>query len=418
MKFNFNFYEYDNISPDLNNNLKCKYKNISECKNICKFKKCSGFTIYNNYVYFYYYNLSSFVTKLKYLKNSKCFLYTNILIDEKTVDERLYLYTYGLNKYINNKINFLKKKDKFTNRIIRYDINYEQTKLRKKDFETHISYKILNIYDIYNIINNYSRNKFINRHYINFLSYISKYKNKKKKNFKMVPFDLNESCNVCTFVKSRNLIDSKMSILLPLEKIYLPYNRLEEIKDDIEFKNKKLKVIWRGTNSGNFDLKKKNRGSRIHLIKKYFNSQNKRIDVGLSSILYEKELYENDYKMYIKNFVSIKDQLKNMFIICVEGNDFPTNLFWVFLSNSVPFMPKPYVETWFMESNLKEWYHYVPLKNDFSDLEEKLNYCINNLSLCSNISLNSKIYSLQFLNKEKEHKIIDKVVDYYFKHTF
>lgn len=77
-------------------------------------------------------------------------------------------------------------------------------------------------------------------------------------------------------------------------------------------------------------------------------------------------------------------------------------------------MPKPIIDTWFMEGNLKEWIHYVPLKNDFSDLKEKINYCYNNLKKCKKISINSKLYAIQFLNINKENKIINEVIKYYF----
>ena len=112
--------------------------------------------------------------------------------------------------------------------------------------------------------------------------------------------------------------------------------------------------------------------------------------------------------------MDIKEQLKNKFIICVEGNDFPTNLLWVFLSNSVPLMPKPIIDTWFMEENLKEWVHYVPLKNDFSDLKKKLNYCYRNLKKCKKIAINSKLYAMQFLDIKKENNLVNKVIKFYF----
>ena len=37
-------------------------------------------------------------------------------------------------------------------------------------------------------------------------------------------------------------------------------------------------------------------------------------------------------------------------------------------------MPKPKYETWFMEGKLKDGSHYIEVKDDYSDLEEKIKY--------------------------------------------
>ena len=39
-------------------------------------------------------------------------------------------------------------------------------------------------------------------------------------------------------------------------------------------------------------------------------------------------------------------------------------------SNSVAVMPKPKYESWFMEGKLIPDYHYVLIKDDYSDFEE------------------------------------------------
>jgi len=76
-------------------------------------------------------------------------------------------------------------------------------------------------------------------------------------------------------------------------------------------------------------------------------------------------------------------------------------------------MPKPTVLTWKIESELMPYVHYIPVKNDFSDLEEKFNWCLNNLDKCEKIAIYSKLYALQFFDNEKEDKIITDVIKYY-----
>ena len=63
--------------------------------------------------------------------------------------------------------------------------------------------------------------------------------------------------------------------------------------------------------------------------------------------------------------------LNYKFILCLEGNDVASNLKWVMSSNSIAVMPKPKYETWFMEGKLKGNVHYIEIKDDYSDLEEK-----------------------------------------------
>lgn len=49
-----------------------------------------------------------------------------------------------------------------------------------------------------------------------------------------------------------------------------------------------------------------------------------------------------------------------------------TGLKWMLASNSVVFMPPPRFESWAMESLLKPWAHYVPIRRDTRDLLERV----------------------------------------------
>ena len=62
--------------------------------------------------------------------------------------------------------------------------------------------------------------------------------------------------------------------------------------------------------------------------------------------------------------------------MALEGIDVASNLKWVMSSNSIAVMPRPTCETWFMEGTLIPDYHYIEIKPDFSDLEERLNQYI------------------------------------------
>ena len=72
---------------------------------------------------------------------------------------------------------------------------------------------------------------------------------------------------------------------------------------------------------------------------------------------------------FAKPRLSIKDQLNYKFILSLEGNDVATNLKWIMSSNSVCIMPRPKFETWFKEGTLKPNYHYIEIKDDYTDIE-------------------------------------------------
>jgi hypothetical protein len=76
-------------------------------------------------------------------------------------------------------------------------------------------------------------------------------------------------------------------------------------------------------------------------------------------------------------------------------------------------MPKPTMVSWAMEDMLEPWVHYVPLEKDFNDLEEKYNWCLNNIDKCKEIANNGKKYIEQFLDEDREKLITNMVLKEY-----
>jgi hypothetical protein len=256
----------------------------------------------------------------------------------------------------------------------------------------------------------YNKKDHVYQHHSNLLKFLKDECDNLKFNFD--PYDNSESMGIPTFVKSRNKQNASKSILLPLEDLYIPSYYISILNDDMSFNKKKKNCVWRGCNSGQFFIKNNNKGSRESLVLKY--GKHPLYNIGLSYANYKCNSNINyNIEDYVKRTLSIKEQLEYMFIISVEGNDFATNLSWIMLSNSVPLMPVPYVETWKMESNLIPYVHYVPLNNDCSDLDEKMDWCLNNIHKCEEIAFMSKLYVLQFFDKEKEEHIIKHIIEVY-----
>lgn len=117
---------------------------------------------------------------------------------------------------------------------------------------------------------------------------------------------------------------------------------------------------------------------------------------------------------WLKDKLSINDHLKYKFIWCQEGNDVASNLKWVMSSNSLAVMPNPKYETWFMEGTLQPNVHYVALKDDFSDLEERLTYYLDHENEALDIIANANAFVMEFRNPKMEKALCFLVLDKYF----
>ncbi len=124
-----------------------------------------------------------------------------------------------------------------------------------------------------------------------------------------------------------------------------------------------------------------------------------------------------EHPEWLRKSTSILRHLDYKFILCIEGNDVATNLKWVMSSNSLAVMPPPTYETWFMEGELIADYHYVAIKPDYSDLEEKLRYYMAHPEKAEEIIQHAHDYIKPF-RKRRVNKLISlMVLDKYFIKT-
>ena len=80
-------------------------------------------------------------------------------------------------------------------------------------------------------------------------------------------------------------------------------------------------------------------------------------------------------------------------------------------------MPTPKFETWFMEGKLVPNVHYVHLKDDYSDLLEKMEYYTKHEEKALTIIKNAQAWVTRFQDKKLEKIISLKVLEAYFKST-
>ena len=86
-------------------------------------------------------------------------------------------------------------------------------------------------------------------------------------------------------------------------------------------------------------------------------------------------------------------------------------------SNSIAIMPRPKYESWFMEGRLQGGVHYIEIKDDYSDLEEKIRYYSTHPEEAKAIIRNAQAFVDQFRDKEREELISLLVLEKYFRHT-
>lgn len=195
-----------------------------------------------------------------------------------------------------------------------------------------------------------------------------------------------------TIFKARPIYaKNENSVLFKLNKI----RHYQWVQDPFQFEEKKNALVWRG------DAHQK---IRQHLLINYQNKS--RFDVGDTSSRIA-------HVKWRKEFMSKQEQLRFKFIFCPEGRDVATNLKWVFSSNSLCMMPKPTIESWFMESSLKAGIHYVEVKNDLSDLEDKMDYYSLHTDEAKEIVKNAQNHAQQFMDNDLEDLLCLEVLNKY-----
>jgi hypothetical protein len=186
-----------------------------------------------------------------------------------------------------------------------------------------------------------------------------------------------------TFVKTRPIEgDNRNSVLLKFDSA----RHFRVLKDTIPFDEKEPKLVWRGQA---FQV------WRYEAIRKFW-------DHPLCDIGHVNPENEELPKECCKPRMSMAGQLKYKFILSMEGWDVASNLKWVAQSNSLCFMPKPKFESWFLERQLGPGVHYVQVRDDFSDIPEKVSHYTTHPEEAKAIIRNFQAYHQSFTNPRHE----------------
>ncbi|CAH1569181.1 glycosyl transferase family 90 [Vibrio rotiferianus] len=199
--------------------------------------------------------------------------------------------------------------------------------------------------------------------------------------------------NVPSFIKSRPISDENQnSIVLKLNQV----RHFKFVDDNMAYQDKKNMVAWRGVGF---------QPHRRKVIEAFYDHP--RCNIG--------QTRPEEGQPWEKGFMSIEEQLQYKFLLCIEGNDVATNLKWAMSSNSLVIMSKPKYETWFMEGRLQAGIHYVEVKEDYSDLIEKMDYYLEHEQEALDIVANAHQWVEQFKDLKRERLISLMVTDKYFQ---
>ena len=198
--------------------------------------------------------------------------------------------------------------------------------------------------------------------------------------------DITHVPDVPVVVKSRPLgVDVANSTILKLEKV----RHFLFVDDPKTWREKNNKAVF----LGDIGYRKPNR--EVFMNHWYGHPM---IDAGTTNLV-------ESHPEWKKDKLTISEHFDYKFIMSLEGNDVASNLKWVMSSNSIAVTPRHTVETWFMEGMLLPNYHYIVVKDDFSDLEERLNYYIEHPDEAETIIQHAHEYVDQFRDEEREKLI-------------
>jgi len=217
----------------------------------------------------------------------------------------------------------------------------------------------------------------------------------RNKRFNYLFGDIRDVPSTPTLLKSRPVGEgTQNSVLLKLNRI----RHFNFVTDRKRFVDKMPELVWRG---------KVHQAHRRAFLEKYHGHP--RCDVGQVNS-------SEDHPEWVKPYMSAARQLDYKFILCIEGNDVASSLKWTLSSNSLCVMTRPRYETWFMEGCLEPGVHYVGVRDDYSDLEEKLEHYSRNPKEAEEIIGNAQRFVAQFLDPATERYVGLAVLAKYFRY--
>ena len=202
-----------------------------------------------------------------------------------------------------------------------------------------------------------------------------------------------------TLVKSRPIGEGNAnSVLLPLDRL----RHFDFIEDRRPWSAKRPVAVWRGRIS-----MVSHQQARIAALTRY--NDDPRHDIG--------HVKSFDGLPPPKPWMTREAQLEHRYILALEGNDVATSLKWIMGSNSVALSPALEYETWYMEGRLVPGVHFIGLKPDLSDLDEKIAWAEANPGAVARIIRAAQDWAAMFRDSRQEAFVAALVLQKYIERT-
>lgn len=211
---------------------------------------------------------------------------------------------------------------------------------------------------------------------------------------------------VLEFRKCRPIFENKFLsnvVLLPLNTKRHFCLAKEILKNgDKPYSEKRDGFVWRGASTG---ISKNTNNTVVHDRNRFVSkfAEKPWADVGFVAI--QNAVIEKHKKPHI----SAQELMSYKVVISLEGNDVATNLKWALASNSVVLTVPPTIESWYCESKLIPWIHYVPMNPSFGDAKEKYQWILDHPGQAKLIAYNATEFMKNFTNTHTEEKLIKHV---------
>lgn len=217
-------------------------------------------------------------------------------------------------------------------------------------------------------------------------------------------------CQMNIFQYNRQSNDDS-AILWRLNSYYEPSDRIGHVKhrieDEIRFHDKIPKIFWRGALSGSRYIEPFMRSGVYSINTIEALMLNAPFFSRIKSVVFSKNNNSyTDFKLSCNRSkeripglqeaglwddpVTPAEMTKYKYILCPNGNDVSTNLYWILSTNSLAFREDGKHEC-LPDYFIKPWVHYVPVSAGLDDLHEKYLWCERNPLMCIKIIENANL---------------------------
>lgn len=252
--------------------------------------------------------------------------------------------------------------------------------------------------------------------------------------------DVLSAMTVPTFTKSRPTAPGGYGVLLPLNwrRHFQPLVRARQLEQGmaLPFASRKSTAVWRGASTGKSCDPATN--PRLQLMLRWGGARSPFIDVGFSVLAQcfgpdkwyrqprhaqrqrSKQRLDPPWGSNVSKLLRAKtsnmdmrDLMQFRYIVVVEGNDVASSLPWVLHTDSVPLMAPPTIEAWLLHGDLVPWQHYVPLRHDFADLEERVRWLEGHQVEAERIARAGREYTAPFGDPRRDVAVASEVIRAY-----